>query len=123
MIFSNSSRRIVGYVIVLLFLVIVSVKTYAQRGEITWGRELEGNKSEHDIFIKKDPFTKYTYWFTTENKKYYITVYDSNSVKTESKLLIFPKYKDKDVGTLPCTAVTILKDKILFIVQYYNRKT
>lgn len=113
---------VVGYISVLLLLVIVIEKGYAQGGEIMWGKPFEDIKLDDAIFLKKDPVTKYTYWFTTSKGKNYITVFDSNSVKIESKLISFPKYKGGDVSTLPCAVVKLLKDKILFIFQYYDKK-
>ena len=122
MIFFGSRRMTLGYSSVLLLLVLVSVKGYAQGGAITWGKLSNEKLSKEAVFLKKDPITKYTYWLTTGTIEIFITTFDSNNVKIESKQLKFPEYNGVN-ATLFSLAKTIpLKDKILFLWRYNDEK-
>jgi len=78
---SYSCRRIVvGYIGVLLLMVIINVKTYAQRSMVQWGQEFEEKPAVKAIFLKQNPETGVSYWLTPRNEKLFITAFNNDYV-------------------------------------------
>jgi len=110
---------VVGYISVLLLIVLVSVKGYAQAGKIEWGQEFEDNASVKPVFLKQDA-DGVSYWLTPRNGRLFITAFNNDYVKIQTWPLWLPYYKGIDVNKLYYTRSIVVKNKLLFLMNYID---
>jgi len=115
----NFRRMVTGYISVLLLIVLVSVKGYAQASKIEWGQEFEDNASVKPVFLKQDA-EGVSYWLTPRNGRLFITAFNNDYVKIQTWPLRLPYYVGMDVNKLYFSHSIVIKNKLLFLMHYID---